>query len=278
MYKKDKEWIRFKDKDELKVKLQEKFKPFGELRFVATNDLKPDPEQPRKNFDEEDLKSLAKTIRENGIISPLIIDENNKIIIGERRWRACKLAGVNKIPCIVKDVQNRLLVQLIEDVQKKHFNPIERANALRKLIESTGLSLRKASKLLGMSRWKISDHLALLDLPNEVQERVSSGEIPYSLMVEATKVPEEKRDEFIKKITEKKLTHKQIRTLRKVYAGEKEYPYVREIIGAMRKLLPLLQTQKVKKLSYEERMKIFDVLEGLYQKLSEFYNELKGLI
>ncbi|MGB9976603.1 ParB/RepB/Spo0J family partition protein [Thermovenabulum sp.] len=138
--------------------------------------------QPRKNFDEEKLIELAESIKTHGIIQPIILKKTEKgyeIVAGERRWRAAKIAGLKKIPAVVKELTREEIMEvaLIENIQREDLNPIEEAEAYRTLIEQCGLTQEELAKKLGKSRPFIANTLRLLNLDDEIKSMMIKGEI-----------------------------------------------------------------------------------------------------
>ncbi len=149
---------------------------------IKINDIKPNSEQPRKTFDKQHLDELAASIRENGIIIPIIVkkdDAGYKIVAGERRWRAAKIAGLTMIPSIVRDLTDLEIMQqaLIENIQRQDLNPIEEADALSKLIKEHSLTQEKLANTVGRSRPAIANSLRLLNLPEEIRQMVVRDEL-----------------------------------------------------------------------------------------------------
>ncbi len=150
-------------------------------REVDIDLLQPNRFQPRKKFDQESLKELANSIKENGIIQPIIVRklENGKyeIIAGERRWRASFLAGLEKIPVIIKDEEENHLLQLalIENLHREDLSPIEEARALKQLSEEFKLTHEEIGKKVGKSRGYITNMIRILTLPEEIQELIEEG-------------------------------------------------------------------------------------------------------
>ncbi len=167
----------------------------GESVFSVTSDSDQDrilhvspklitnnPEQPRKSFNEAQLKELADSIKEYGIIQPLIVTkrgEGYELIAGERRLRASRMLGLETVPVIVREAeeQEKLELALIENVQRAELNPIETAIAYQKLIDEFGLTQEKLSERLGKSRPSIANSLRLLGLPDEIQAALREGRI-----------------------------------------------------------------------------------------------------
>src|SRR5687767_7782445 len=138
--------------------------------------------QPRTNFDEAALESLAESIRTHGIVQPLLVrrrGEEFELIAGERRWRAAKLAGLTRVPVVVKEVPDESLLEiaLIENIQREDLNPIEEAQAYKKLIETVGLTQEALATRVGRDRSYITNYLRLLRLPEDLQQLVKEGRL-----------------------------------------------------------------------------------------------------
>ncbi len=143
----------------------------------------PKRDQPRKNFDKQALEELAASIKENGLLQPILVREYGEgryqIIAGERRFRACKLAEMNEISAIIMDKDDRKAAEiaLIENIQREDLNPIEEAKAFRSLAEEYGLTQEELSERVGKSRSAIANSTRLLDLPEEILELVADGSL-----------------------------------------------------------------------------------------------------
>lgn len=149
---------------------------------VDVNAIIPAPMQPRTNFDEGSLEGLADSIRTHGIVQPLLVrrqGDRYELIAGERRWRAARLAGLAKVPVIVKDVPDKDLLEiaLIENIQREDLNPIEEAQAYRRLIENVGLTQEALAARVGRDRSYITNYLRLLKLPDDLQQLVVEGRL-----------------------------------------------------------------------------------------------------
>ncbi|WP_125154221.1 ParB/RepB/Spo0J family partition protein [Clostridium rectalis] len=149
---------------------------------IAMNLIKPNSEQPRKNFDEEKIIQLSDSIKQHGLIQPIIVKKEKNIYIiiaGERRFRAAKLAGLSKIPAITMDIDDKqvLEISLIENIQRQDLNPIEEAKAYKKLIDDFKLTQEELSKRIGKSRTAISNCMRLLNLDKRVQDYIIDGVI-----------------------------------------------------------------------------------------------------
>ena len=149
---------------------------------VEVDSIVPGPMQPRTHFDEASLESLAESIRSHGIVQPLLVrrrGEGYELIAGERRWRAAKLAGLSRVPVVVKEVPDDSLLEiaLIENIQRENLNPIEEAQAYQKLIETVGLTQDALASRVGRDRSYITNYLRLLRLPEDLQQLVIEGRL-----------------------------------------------------------------------------------------------------
>ena len=153
----------------------------GRVWRLAVDKIEPNQEQPRKFFDKEALNSLAQSIREKGVIQPILVRKTKsgkyQIIAGERRWRASQLAGVHEVPAILKDSgeQDTLEMALIENIQREDLNPIEEALAYQHLMEKFDLTQQKLSEKVGKERATIANALRLLNLPEALRDLVAEG-------------------------------------------------------------------------------------------------------
>jgi len=154
-----------------------------EVAEIPVEAIRPNPDQPRVRFDDEALEALSRSIATSGVVQPLIArelsDKSYELIAGERRWRAARMAGLDRVPVIVRDSDEaaRMEVALIENMVREDLNPIEEARACAALVEDLGLSKEDLGKRVGRSRPQISNLIRLLDLPDDVQEMLEAGEI-----------------------------------------------------------------------------------------------------
>lgn len=156
--------------------------PREEIEMVKIDELRSNPYQPRKVFDEEALQELAVSIKEHGVFQPIIIKKSIKgyeIIAGERRVKASKMAGLEEIPAIVRDFSDNEMMEiaLLENLQRENLNAIEESTAYKKLLETLSLTQEELAKRLGKSRSHITNMLGLLTLPEEVQTALSNKEL-----------------------------------------------------------------------------------------------------
>ena len=152
------------------------------VRSIKLSDIEPNKNQPRKHFDKEQLELLADSIKEHGIIQPIVLTKTPlgyEIVAGERRWRAARLAGLKEIPAIVREYTHQAITEiaLIENIQREDLNPIEEASAYRSLMDEFDLTQEEISAKLGKSRSAIANSLRLLSLEPELQQYVILGQI-----------------------------------------------------------------------------------------------------
>ena len=166
----------------------------GPVFLIETNKISPNPHQQRRNFDENALRELASSIREFGILQPLIVTKLEKenetgtsveyqLIAGERRWRASALLGLERVPAIIRNTnleKDRLELAIIENVQRENLNPIEIARAYSKLQDDYNLTQREIATRLGKSREAVANTIRLLNLPTPIQESISKNQISES--------------------------------------------------------------------------------------------------
>lgn len=150
--------------------------------YIDINDIKPNKDQPRKTFNEEKLKDLANSIKENGVIQPLIIrkaQNGYELVAGERRWRAARIAEIKKVPCIIRnfDEKQNMIVAIIENMQRENLDPIEEALGLNEMIKRFEFTQEQVSNALGKSRAYIANSLRLLKLPEKIQNMIIEGRI-----------------------------------------------------------------------------------------------------
>ena len=151
-------------------------------QVLRISEVEPNRNQPRKQFDKESLNDLAGSIKQYGIIQPIIVtkrDDYYEIIAGERRWRAAKLAGLKEIPVVIKDYTDKEIaeISLIENIQRENLNPIEEAVAYKKLIEEYNLTQEELSERISKSRTQIANTMRLLKLNDKVQKMLTKGTI-----------------------------------------------------------------------------------------------------
>ena len=177
------------------------------VQKINISQIVPNPSQPRKNFKDEELKELSSSIKNQGLIQPIIVkptaDNQFQIIAGERRWRACQLNGMHEVECVIKELDdtNVLEAALIENIQREDLNVIEEANAYKGLIDIKEINNENLAKLIGKSPSYVSNILRLLELDKKIQQMVISGNLSMGHARALIGVPNaiEKANEIIEK-------------------------------------------------------------------------------
>ena len=194
----------------------------SEIKEIPIEKLRVNPYQPRKTFNEESLKELAESIKEHGVIQPIIVKKSIKdyeIVAGERRYRASKLAGKTTIPCIIKEFTDEQMMEIavLENLQREDLNSIEEALGFEMLMSNLNLTQEQLAKRVGKSRSYITNMLGLLTLPNEVKELVKQGKISTSHARTLSKIEDnDKIIELADKIINENLNVRQIEEVSKV--------------------------------------------------------------
>lgn len=226
------------------------------------------PNQPRKNFDETALQELADSIKQNGVLQPILVRKiggKYQIVAGERRYQASKLAELKEIPAVVRDIDDKEVFQLalIENLQRSDLSPMEEAKGYRQLINSQGLTQEGLAKILSKSRSAIANTLRLMDLPTVVQEMIEQGLLTAGHARAILAVPtEEGRVELAQKVVKDNLTVRQTENLAPLFSVEKEAPRPRvptpqTYKRAARQLRQMLDTNvKVKQVRGKNKIEI----------------------
>ncbi len=193
---------------------------------INISQIIPNPSQPRKNFKDEGLKELSSSIKNQGLIQPIIVKPTNdnqfQIIAGERRWRACQLNGMHEVNCVIKEIDetSTLEAALIENIQREDLNVIEEANAYKGLIDIKGISNENLAKLIGKSSSHVSNILRLLELDKKIQEMVIQGDLSMGHARALIGVPDaiNKANEII----DKKLSVRQVEKITSEFKKNKQ--------------------------------------------------------
>lgn len=233
----------------------------------------PGEAQPRTDFNEEALKELAQSIRQKGIIQPIVVsrvgDGTFRIIAGERRWRAAKIAGVEKIPAVIKDVSPAEAVEiaLIENIQREDLDPVETASAFEKLLKEFNITQEELSKRVGKDRATIANYLRILRLPDEVRQYLKNGTITMGHAKAILSVEDsQKQIEIANMVVKKSLSVRQTEEL--VKKLDKQKP--------IKKIIPEIIDLE-DKLTSELGYKVKILHKGKKGKLQIFYNSLDEL-
>ncbi|GIU82370.1 MAG: ParB/RepB/Spo0J family partition protein [Acidobacteria bacterium] len=199
-----------------------------ELLDIDIDLIEPNSEQPRTRFTEKELEELSQSIKANGIVQPIVVRRKGngyQIVAGERRWKAAQIAGLSKVPAIVKDIPEEKLLELalVENIQRQELNPMEEARAYKKLIEKFGLTQENLAERIGKDRTVIATHLRLLKLPEGIQKLIEEGKITVGhakaiLAVDGSDL----RWDLARKIVEQKLSVREAEKLARTLGRKKE--------------------------------------------------------
>lgn len=199
------------------------------VMLIDINKIEPNKSQPRKNFSESSLEELAQSIKQYGVIQPIIVKKSSggyELVAGERRWRASKIAGIKEIPAIIKDYDEDKLfeIALVENLQREDLNPIEEAMGYSKLSDNFGFSQEEISKRVGKSRSAVANSIRLLSLDDNTQALVKSGKLSAGHARTIIPVDDEKqRFELAERIIEEELSVRETENIvKKILENKKE--------------------------------------------------------
>jgi ParB family chromosome partitioning protein len=213
------------------------------IKLLRLEEIVPNRYQPRKSFDDEKIDELAQSIRENGVIQPVVVrGEGDKfeLIIGERRFRAAERAGLREIPAVVKEYSEDKLLELalIENLQREDLNPVEEAFAYRTMLEREKITQEDLSKRIGKSRSYIANMIRLLDLPEEIRDNVSRGTISVGQAKALLQIPDRvELSRMAKRLLNEKITVRDLEKIsrkKNVPRGTQRDPYIEEIEDRLR--------------------------------------------
>ena len=229
-------------KRELKELIQSNEARNFDPKVILINDIKESPTQARTKFKEDDLKELAESIKSNGILQPLVVqvaqNDTYKLIAGERRLRAAKIAGMDRVPCMVKDVSKRdaAVMGLVENIQREKLGPIDESEGFRKLTEEHNLTINDISLFVGKSRSYISNSLRLSGLAEEIIQGLRSGEVRVGQVRPLLTLNENKQKEFYREIILLNLSSREVEERVSNFLGKKRENYSEELLHAKRTL------------------------------------------
>lgn len=255
------------------------------VKELRINDIEPNSGQPRKHFNDEKLAQLAESIKQHGVVQPLIVQRDGntyKIVAGERRWRASRIAGLQTVPVIIRDLSSKQVMEiaLIENLQREDLNPIEEAEAYEKLMDEYGMTQEEISVTVGRSRPAIANSVRLLALQGKIKDMIIGGEISSGharalLSIDEKTVQLKAVEEIIKKglnVRETELLVKRLTTQKigkKKNINDVEYQAIeerfREIFGTKVKILNNKKNGKIliEYYSTDELDRIISMVETL---------------
>ncbi len=252
--------------------------------WIEIDKIKTNPFQPRKEFNQKELKELADSIEKYGILQPLIVRKIEKdvpngqkveyqLIAGERRLRASKMIGLKEVPVIVKEIskENELPISLVENIQREDLNPLEKALAFKKLIEEFHLTQKEVAKMVGKSRESIANTLRLLILPEEIQKGIQRGEISEGHARALLSIPKEKQIDVYKETIKKKLP---VRELEQKAESKKEK---KEILNLKKLQDEIFQVFKINNFKIREKNNKIELTLNFNseKELRNFLKEIK---
>lgn len=230
--KENKEETEKKAKAKAEAKAEEEMDEKGRILMLKLDLVQPNKEQPRKTFDEEKINELAESIKNYGVLQPLLVQKNDsfyEIIAGERRWRAAKAAGLKEVPAVLKEYskQEAMEISLIENVQRADLNPIEEALGYRQLIDEFGLTQEEIAVRVAKSRTAITNTMRLLKLDEQIQNMlvqgvITSGHARALLSLEDTQMQLKAAKEILDKKLSVRETERLVKRLQKEASGEKK--------------------------------------------------------
>jgi len=250
----------------------------GDLMEIQISDIKPNPYQPRKTFDEEKIRELARSIDQSGLIQPIVVfkkEDRYFIGVGERRWRAFQYLKRTTIPAYIKPFNRDEMVihGLVENIQREDLNAIEVAEGLAHLLEMSGLTQEKVSEKVGMNRTTLTNYLRLLQLPPKVKDAVAGREISpgHARALLTLGSPEQMLDGY-RQIKDKRLTVRQVENMVKGVGQSKKSPAPSEPVQADPDILKM-ETRLARCLSTKVKLKYHDgkgKVEIFFSQLEEF--------
>ena len=256
------------DDEPVVIEKNKKEETQGEFIMMNISFVEPNREQPRKVFDEEELNALAESIKNYGIIQPITVkNEGNgfySIIAGERRWRAAKMAGLKEVPIRIVEFSDReeLEVALIENLQRTDLNPVEEAQAYKKLMEEYDLTQEDVSERVGKSRSTVANSLRLMELPEEIikmisDKKLTAGHARAILSVKSN----EKKIMLANKVVLEDLSVRATESLAKVY-DNLAFGEEREVIKKVRKTPEVLDLEKKLSETFGTKVKLAEKRKG----------------
>lgn len=271
----------------LKAFLPEEYGILKEERFldIAIDRLKPNPLQPRRRWDPESLEELAQSIRETGILQPIVVvpeEDSYTIIIGERRWRAAKKIGLQTIPVIIRNLTKAQQheAMLIENLQREDLNSLEIATAYQKMIQEFSYTQEDVAKKVGKDRTSIANYLRLLKLPDEVQELIADGKLSMGQARALIPIenPERQRSMALR-IAKDSLSVREVeKWVRRLQSPSKKSPKAPmdpDLLIFQEELLKLLGTKVV--ISGDQNKGVLKIFYYTLDDLNRIYEKIKGV-
>lgn len=240
-----------------------------QIQSINKTLIKPNKYQPRLVFDDQALKELSSSIKENGLIQPITVrkinDQHYEIIAGERRFRACVLAGFEMIPCVIMSTSDTQAAELaiIENIQREDLSSIEEAKAFVEIMRNSSLTQEKLAKRLGKSQSSVANKIRLLNLPTTIQDAISSKKISERHARALLKLAPKKQEKIFKQVVEKSLNVRQTEHLVETTIGDKEKKHKAKVKGFTRNTQIGINSinqciEMIKKMGIDVKMEIDD--------------------
>lgn len=218
----------FESTDDILGEINEDVEKGDVIKLISLADIEPNKNQPRKDFDPEKLEALADSIGEHGVVSPILVTPTKngtyKIVAGERRWRASKLAGLHDIPCIIRnfDAKEVSEIALVENLQRDDLNPVEEAEGYRYLLETFSLTQDEIAKKVGKSRSAVANSLRLNNLCDEVKAMLRDNKLTQGHARALLTLDKDRQIEYAEKIIKEDLTVRQAEALAQKTPAQKK--------------------------------------------------------
>lgn len=253
-----------------------------ELLFLPISSIIPNPEQPRKKFDKQKLAELAESIREYGVIQPIVVKkewQNYVIVAGERRFRAAKMVGLTEIKAILFKGEDNYRISLIENLQREDLNPIEVAEAYRELMKRFNYTQEQLSEKVGKSRSEISNHIRLLNLTEKIQDLVRNGSLSVGQVRPLAVLDRENQEFFLEKIVNEKLTAREVEKLvasaNKTQKSRKPAPLAISFKLQEKEIAAITKARTAIKAKKEGMTLVLDFSSA--DDFNDFFNKIKDL-
>ncbi len=249
--------------------------------------LRPNPDQPRIKFSRENLEELAASIRETGVIQPLVVvpeEDHYRIIVGERRWRAAQIAGLKKIPALIRQLprEKQLEISLIENLQREDLNPLEIAKVYKRMTDELGLTHEEIAARVGKDRSSITNHLRLLSLPPKIQDYLAENKISMGHARALASLTDHERqillaDMIVQKGLSVRETEKLVKRWSKNHVAKKAKKTYPEILAMEEELIKILGTKvKIEGSLKKGMIKIFYYSMDDLNRLTEQFKGKRG--
>jgi len=251
--------------------------PENDYITIPISVVVPTVDQPRKNFDEQRLVELADSIKQYGIIQPIVVKKEGskyRIIAGERRFRAAKMAGLKELKVLIFKGEEDYQISLIENLQREDLNPIEVAEAYAELIKRFDYTQQQLSEKVGKSRSEISNCMRLLNLSGKIQDLVRNGTISVGQARPLAVLEKDEQEEILKRIIENNLTARQVEKMAKAQPEKDEKPKHDPVSIKMEKEISAVTNAKVQ---IKQKSKGFTITLDFVKKsdLEKFYRQIK---